>query len=81
MLGAWQIAQVDRTAGDLATRTVQGLHSRLVLIPADAVAIRAMRGKELPPHPRVALIDEEWTVGAWQIANYYAIGTVFAGPL
>ncbi len=81
MLGAWQIAQADRTAGDLATRTVQGLHSRLVLIPADAVAVRAMLGKELPPHPRVALIDEVWRVGAWQSANYYAFGTVFAGPL
>ncbi len=40
----------------------------------------AMRGKEVPPHPRVALIDREWPVDAWAIANYYAIGTVYGGP-
>lgn len=81
VLEPWQVRQVDRTVVDMATRTFQGLRSRLILILPDAARIRAMRGKELPPYPRVALIDEEWRVGAWQIANYYAIGTVFAGPL
>ncbi len=81
VLGAWQVRQVDRTVVDLAMRTFQGLHSRLIRIPPDAARIRAMRGNELPPHPRVALIDQEWPVDAWAIANYYAIGTVYGGPL
>ena len=81
VLAAWQVGQVDRTVVDLATRTFQGLHSRLIRIPPDAARIRAMRGNELPPHPRVALIDQEWPVDAWGIANYYAIGTRYGGPL
>ncbi|MCH7775357.1 MAG: hypothetical protein IH878_02290 [Gemmatimonadetes bacterium] len=79
-LAAWQVGQVDRTVVDLATRTFQGLHSRLIRIPPDAARIRAMRGNELPPHPRVALIDQEWPVDAWAIANYYPIGTQYGGP-
>ena len=27
------------------------------------------------------MIDQEWPVDAWAIANYYAIGTVYGGPL
>ncbi len=81
VLGAWQVWQVDRTIVDLATRKFQDMYRPLVRIPPDAARIRAMRGNELPPHPRVALIDQEWPVDAWSIANYYAIGTRYGGPL
>ena len=81
VLAAWQVGQVDRTVVDMATRKDQNMYQPLVRIPPDAARIRAMRGNELPPHPRVALIDQEWPVDAWKIANYYAIGTEFGGPL
>jgi hypothetical protein len=81
VLGTWQVGQVDRTVVDLATRKFQDLYKPLVRIPPDAARIRAMRGNELPPHPRVALIDQEWPVDALGIANYYTIGTQYGGPL
>jgi hypothetical protein len=77
LLGIWNVFAVYRTAVDLKTRQYQTLEMNHINMPKYAAQIRNLAGTVLPPIPKIALIDQQWTLDSLIIAHYHAIHTEF----